>query len=447
MTNGEGHTIYMLGIGGIGMSALARYYQSMGYAIAGYDRTKSRLTFQLEKEGMAIHYEDRPELLPESIDMVIYTPAVPHDLKEFEALRQRELPILKRSEALGKISKDHFTIAVAGTHGKTTTTAMIAHILNHSRLNTTAFIGGIAKNFDSNLLLGKPKDSILVVEADEFDRSFLQLHPDVSIIGSIDADHLDIYGDKEHLVESFNDFAKLTKRNVIVREGLEVEAWNKITYGFGDDCKYQIILGNSGSGYTMFYIKGEGQEKFKIIMPLAGIHNVLNATAAFIAARRIGVSRNAIAEALHTFMGVKRRFDVRINTEKYCYIDDYAHHPEEIRSCLQAIRDFYPNRRLTLVFQPHLYSRTRDFMDEFAEVLATADELILLDIYAAREEPIEGVSSQVLLDKIQMPDKKLVAKTQLIKLIDNEKPELLVTMGAGDIDRYVELFEELIKSW
>ena len=447
MTNGEGHTIYMLGIGGIGMSALARYYKSMGYAIAGYDRTKSRLTFQLEKEGMAIHYEDRPELLPESIDMVIYTPAVPHDLKEFEALRQRELPILKRSEALGKISKDHFTIAVSGTHGKTTTTAMIAHILNHSRLNTTAFIGGIAKNFDSNLLLGKPKDSILVVEADEFDRSFLQLHPDVSIIGSIDADHLDIYGDKEHLVESFNDFAKLTKRNVIVREGLEVEAWNKITYGFGDDCKYQIILGNSGSGYTMFYIKGEGQDKFKIIMPLAGIHNVLNATAAFIAARRIGMSRNAIAEALHTFMGVKRRFDVRINTEKYCYIDDYAHHPEEIRSCLQAIRDFYPNRRLTLVFQPHLYSRTRDFMDEFAEVLATADELILLDIYAAREEPIEGVSSQVLLDKIQMPDKKLVAKTQLIKLIDSEKPELLVTMGAGDIDRYVELFEELIKSW
>ena len=447
MTNGEGHTIYMLGIGGIGMSALARYYQSMGYAIAGYDRTKSRLTFQLEKEGMAIHYEDRPELLPESIDIVIYTPAVPHDLKEFEALRQRELPILKRSEALGKISKDHFTIAVSGTHGKTTTTAMIAHILNHSRLNTTAFIGGIAKNFDSNLLLGKPKDSILVVEADEFDRSFLQLHPDVSIIGSIDADHLDIYGDKEHLIESFNDFAKLTKRNVIVREGLEVEAWNKITYGFGDDCKYQIILGNSGSGYTMFYIKGEGQDKFKIIMPLAGIHNVLNATAAFIAARRIGVSRNAIAEALHTFMGVKRRFDVRINTEKYCYIDDYAHHPEEIRSCLQAIRDFYPNRRLTLIFQPHLYSRTRDFMDEFAEVLATADELILLDIYAAREEPIEGVSSQVLLDKIQMPDKKLVAKTQLIKLIDSEKPELLVTMGAGDIDRYVELFEELIKSW
>ena len=331
MTNGEGHTIYMLGIGGIGMSALARYYQSMGYAIAGYDRTKSRLTFQLEKEGMAIHYEDRPELLPESIDMVIYTPAVPHDLKEFEALRQRELPILKRSEALGKISKDHFTIAVAGTHGKTTTTAMIAHILNHSRLNTTAFIGGIAKNFDSNLLLGKPKDSILVVEADELDRSFLQLHPDVSIIGSIDADHLDIYGDKEHLIESFNDFAKLTKRNVIVREGLEiVESWNRLSYGFGEGCNYQITLGSSGNGYTMFYIKGEGQDKFKIILPMGGIHNVMNATAAFIAARRIGVSRYAIAEALHTFKGVKRRFDIRVNGENHCWNivrlgEDYYH--------------------------------------------------------------------------------------------------------------------------
>ena len=447
MTNGEGHTIYMLGIGGIGMSALARYYQSMGYAIAGYDRTKSRLTFQLEKEGMAIHYEDRPELLPESIDMVIYTPAVPHDLKEFEALRQRELPILKRSEALGKISKDHFTIAVSGTHGKTTTTAMIAHILNHSRLNTTAFIGGIAKNFDSNLLLGKPKDSILVVEADEFDRSFLQLHPDVSIIGSIDADHLDIYGDKEHLVESFNDFAKLTKRNVIVREGLEVEAWNKITYGFGDDCKYQIILGNSGSGYTMFYIKGEGQDKFKIIMPLAGIHNVLNATAAFIAARQVGLEPEAIAEALASFKGVKRRFDIRVNNEKHCYIDDYAHHPEEIRSCLTAVKASLPEKRLTLVFQPHLFSRTRDFMDEFASVLALADELILLDIYPARELPIEGITSKALLDKVQMSDKHICQKSELINLIDSEKPELLVTMGAGDIDRFVEPLEKMIKTW
>ena len=448
MSNGEGHTIYFLGIGGIGMSALARYYHSQGYTVAGYDRTPSPLTKQLENEGMAIHYEDNPDLLPALIEFVVYTPAVPHDLMEFETLRKRDIPILKRAETLGKISKNHFTIAVAGTHGKTTTTAMIAHILNHSRLDTTAFIGGIANNFDSNLLLGKNKNSIFVVEADEFDRSFLQLHPDVSIIGSIDADHLDIYGDREHLVESFNDFAKLTKRNVIVKEGLEIaESWNRLSYGFGEGCNYQIIPGSSGNGYTMFYIKGEGQDKFKIILPMAGIHNVMNATAAFIAARRIGVSRNAIAEALHTFKGVKRRFDIRVNNENHCYIDDYAHHPEEIRSCLQAIRDFYPGKRLTLVFQPHLYSRTRDFMDGFAEVLALADELILLGIYAAREEPIAGVSSEILLDKIQMTDKKIVAKTKLINLIDSEKPELLVTMGAGDIDRFVEPLEKMIKSW
>ena len=448
MNNGEGHTIYFLGIGGIGMSALARYYHSQGYTVAGYDRTSSLLTNELEHEGMAIHYEDNPNLLPALIDFVVYTPAVPSDLLEFEALRLRDIPMMKRSEALGKISENHYTIAVAGTHGKTTTTAMIAHILNHSRIDTTAFIGGIANNFESNLLLGKKKDSVLVVEADEFDRSFLQLHPDVSIIGSIDADHLDIYGDKEHLVESFNAFAKLTKRNIIAREDLDIEdSWNRITYGFGEDCKYQIVLGSSGNGYTSFSIKGEGQDNFKIIIPMAGIHNVLNATAAFVASRRVGISRNSIAEALHTFKGVKRRFDIRVNNEKHCYIDDYAHHPTEIKACLQAIRDFYPNMRLTLVFQPHLYSRTRDFMDEFAEVLANADELILLGIYPAREEPIPGISSECLLEKVKLSDKKLVSKTRLTNLVSNEKPELLVTMGAGDIDRFVEPLEKMIATW
>lgn len=447
MKNGEGHTIYFLGIGGIGMSALARYYHSLGYTIAGYDLTPSPLTKLLENEGMAIHYEDNPELLPALIDMVIYTPAVSSDLKEFEALRQREIPILKRAEALGKISKDHFTIAVAGTHGKTTTTAMIAHILNQCGIDTTAFIGGIANNFDSNLLLGKKKNSVLVVEADEFDRSFLQLHPDISVIGSIDADHLDIYGDEESLKESFNAFAKLTKRNVIAREGLDIEAWNRLSFGFGDGCNYQITLGNSGNGYTLFYIKGEGQDNLMVIIPLAGMHNVLNATAAFIVARRIGLPRNGIVEALHTFQGVKRRFDIRVSNDSYCYIDDYAHHPVEIEASLQAIRDFYPGKRITLVFQPHLYSRTRDFMDEFAEVLALADELILLGIYAAREEPIPGVSSEILLDKVKMTNKRLVAKTKLIKLIENEKPELLVTMGAGDIDRLVEPLEKMISTW
>ena len=258
MKNGEGHTIYMLGIGGIGMSALARYYYSRGYTVAGYDRTPSPLTKQLENEGMAVHYEDNPNLLPANIDRVVYTPAVPKNLKEFEALRQNNIKIMKRSEALGQVSEHHFTIAVAGTHGKTTTTAMVAHILNTCGRNTTAFIGGIANNFNSNLLLGQGDDSIMVVEADEFDRSFLQLHPDISIINSIDADHLDIYGDKQHLVQGFNDFAQLTKDIVIVKEGLDINTDRGIRFGFGNGCDYRAEIIKSEKGVTNFVIDGEG---------------------------------------------------------------------------------------------------------------------------------------------------------------------------------------------
>ena len=446
MKQGEGKTIYMLGIGGIGMSALARYYHSQGYTVAGYDRTPSPLTKQLEDEGMAIHYEDNPNLLPALIDCVIYTPAVPRNLTEFEVLRQRNLPILKRSEALGNITEGHFTIAVAGTHGKTTTTAMVAHILIHGGMSTTAFIGGIANNFNSNLLLSHEKDYVIVVEADEFDRSFLHLHPNVSIINSIDADHLDIYGDRQHLVQSFNDFAQLTENHVIVKEELAIETDRGIRFGFGESCDFRAEIIKSEKGITDFFILGEGQ-KTEIRLPMAGNHNVLNATAAFIAARQVGISRNAIAEALSTFQGVKRRFDIRINNEKHCYIDDYAHHPEEIRSCLTAVKASFPGKRLTLVFQPHLFSRTRDFMDGFASVLALADRLILLDIYPARELPIEGITSAALLDKVGLQDKCLCSKADLINLIECEKPELLITMGAGDIDRFVEPLEKLIKTW
>ena len=446
MNNGEGHTIYMLGIGGIGMSALARYYHSQGYTVAGYDRTPSPLTRQLETEGVAIHYEDQPELLPALIDFVVYTPAVPRDLKEFEVLRQRNLPIMKRSEALGKVTEGHFTIAVAGTHGKTTTTAMVAHILNHCGVNTTAFIGGIANNFNSNLLLSEVKESTLVVEADEFDRSFLHLHPEVSIINSIDADHLDIYGDWNHVVAGFNDFAHLTHDLVIVKEGLDVEVENSVRFGFGEACDYRAEVVRSEKGVTDFVIYGEGQ-KTEVRLPMAGNHNVLNATAAFIAARQAGIAPQAIAEALSSFKGVKRRFDIRVNNDKHCYIDDYAHHPEEIRSCLAAVKSSYAGKHITLVFQPHLFSRTRDFMDEFASVLALADELILLDIYPAREKPIEGITSAALLEKVQLADKKICTKAELMGLIDSEKPELLITMGAGDIDRFVEPLEEMIKTW
>lgn len=446
MNAGEGHTIYLLGIGGIGMSALARYYHSQGYTIAGYDRTPSPLTKQLENEGMAIHYEDNPNLLPALIEIAIYTPAVPASLNELAVLRQRNIPILKRSEALGKISEGHVTIAIAGTHGKTTTTAMTAHILNECGKATTAFIGGIANNFNSNLLLSHDKTEVLVAEADEYDRSFLRLHPNISIINSIDADHLDIYGDKAHLVESFNQFAALTEQTNIVKEGLAVNSANCIRFGFGDDCDYRAQIIKSERGVTDFTITADGQTT-EIHLPLAGTYNVLNATAAFAAARQIGIEAERIAQALTTFRGVKRRFDIRVNNEKHCYIDDYAHHPEEIRSCLGAVRASFHGKKITLVFQPHLFSRTRDFMDDFADVLAMADELILLEIYPARELPIEGITSTALLEKTMLANKRVCPKAELLTLIESEKPELLVTMGAGDIDRFVEPLQNMIATW
>ena len=446
MKNGDRDTIYLLGIGGIGMSALARYYHSHNYLVAGYDRTPSPLSKQLESEGIAIHYEDDPNQLPSRIDFVIYTPAVPSNLHEFEALRQRGIPILKRSEALGHISDKHFTIAIAGTHGKTTTTAMVAHILNHSGVNTTAFIGGIANNFNSNLLLGKGGNETLVAEADEFDHSFLRLHPDISVINSIDEDHLDIYGDRKHLQESFNEFAHLTKQTVIVKEGLDIQIPDKVTFGFGEQCDYMAKPIASENGTSVFSIRFKG-ESVTVKLPMPGRHNILNATAAFAAVHATGTAPASIAEALSTFKGVKRRFDIRVNNTQHCYIDDYAHHPEEIRACLTAIRESFAGKRITLVFQPHLFSRTRDFMNEFASVLALADHLILLDIYPARELPIEGITSKALLEKVQITEKELCQKIELIQLIDSYKPELLVTMGAGDIDRFVEPIEKLIKSW
>ena len=440
------YRVYFLGIGGIGMSALARYYHHQGAEVSGYDRTPSPLTRQLEDEGMAIHYEDNPELLPALIDKVIYTPAVPNDLKEIAEIQRRGLTMQKRAAALGEISKNHFTIAVAGTHGKTTTTAMTAHILHDCGHDTTAFIGGIANNFDSNLLLGSGPDSTLVVEADEFDRSFLQLHPGVSVINAIDADHLDIYGDRRHLQDSFNAFARLTERVVIVKEGLEVEADRILRFGFGEHCDYKAEILKTEEGLTDFTITAEGNS-ILVHLPMAGNHNVLNATAAFAAARQVGLQPDNIAQALSTFQGVKRRFDVHIRTKKYIYIDDYAHHPEEIKSCLSAIRASFPNRPITLVFQPHLFTRTRDFMEEFAESLAMADNLILLDIYPAREKPIEGITSQALLEKVNLNSKSLCPKEQLLNVIAERKPELLVTMGAGDIDRFVEPLKKMIRLW
>ena len=445
MNNKNGHSIYFLGIGGIGMSALARYYHAQGCTIAGYDRTPSPLTKALEAEGISVHYEDKPELLPEHIDSVIYTPAVPKDLNEIAEIVRRGLTLTKRSEALGEITRGRFTFAVAGTHGKTT--AMLSHILKESGKDVTAFIGGIANNFNSNLLLGKSADCELVVEADEFDRSFLHLSPDISIINSIDADHLDIYGDRKHLIDSFNAFAALTSQKVIYKEGLPVTDNGKgITFGLNENCDGYISDIKTESGVMHFNIRYENMTT-AITLPMPGVHNAFNATAAFLAARLGGIPSEAITNALFSFKGVKRRLDIRVNNARFCYIDDYAHHPEEIKSCLSAIRLAFPTRKITLIFQPHLFTRTRDFMEEFAKTLAMADELILLDIYPAREKPLPGISSSTLLDKVQLKEKSICSKEELLTRIGNKKPELLVTMGAGDIDRFVEPLEKMIKTW
>ena len=447
--NNEGmKRVYFVGIGGIGMSALARYYQSRGWAVSGYDLTPSPLTRQLEREGMAIHYEDLPESLPALIDLAVYTPAVPSSLGELQALRSRNIPLLKRSEALGLISKEHYTIAVAGTHGKTTTTAMVAHILKENGVDMTAFIGGIANNFGSNLHLGRGPESVLVVEADEYDRSFLRLAPNISIVNAIDADHLDIYGDQRHLVEGFEQFAALSDDCVIVKEGLTLEGETapQLRFGFGPDNAFQASNIEQHDGETDFVLVHD-EERTPVHLNMAGLHNVLNATAAFAATATLGLEPEGIAAALATFRGVQRRFDIRVKNSRHCYIDDYAHHPEEIKSCLSAIKTSFPSKRVTLVFQPHLFTRTRDFMEDFASALAMADDLILLDIYPAREQPIEGVTSQALLDRITIPNKCLCPKERLLELIDARRPELLVTMGAGNIDRFVEPLQTMISQW
>ena len=427
------------------MSALARYYMRKGLAVAGYDLTCSPLTKQLEQEGAKIHYYDAPELIPNDIDLAIYTPAVPQTLNELTAIKQKGTRLIKRAEALGLICRDHFTIAIAGTHGKTTTTAMLTHIFTYAKNDTTAFIGGIANNIGSNITLGTER-STLIAEADEYDRSFLQLWPNISIITSIDADHLDIYGNLERLNQSFNAFASQTSDTVICHEKIKLKDTSRVkTYGLGQ-CDYRISDISHHNGHSSFTISHHGHDN-RIELSAFGIHNVMNATAAFAAAYEKGIDEKIIAEALSCFKGVKRRLDVRINTEKHIYIDDYAHHPEEIKASINALRNAFANRKMTLVFQPHLFSRTRDFLNEFGEALSLADKVILLEIYPAREKPIEGVNSSLLLGKISLGDKSICKNEDLMATLNEQKPELLVTMGAGNIDRFVEPIEKMIALW
>lgn len=440
--------IYFLGIGGIGMSALARYFYSKGCHVAGYDKTPSPLTRKLEEEGMNIHYEDNPELIPENIDFVILTPAIPTDSKELNHLREKGVKIMKRAQVLGEISRQCKTVAVAGSHGKTTVTSLISCLLHHDQKPMSAFIGGIAKNINSNVIIGDENDEMVVMEADEFDRSFLQLSPHVSVVTSIDADHLDIYGDKNQVVDAFNQFVEKTDADgvVICHQDLPIKTdRKKLTYGL-ENADVMARDVRVEDGLTKFsVVTTEGLCLGEYEMQLFGEHNVLNALAAIITCLQLNVDMKTIKEGLAAFQGVLRRFDIRVKNDKVCYIDDYAHHPEEIKASLKAVRTIFPDKKMTLVFQPHLFSRTYDFMAEFAEALSLADQLLLMEIYPAREKPMPGVTSSVLLEKISCPEKRICQKNELLDVIEKMKPELLVTMGAGDIDRFVPQIETLLE--
>lgn len=450
--------LYFLGIGGIGMSALARYFKAKGYEVAGYDRTPSPLTHCLENEGISIHYIDDPSLIPENIEFVVLTPAIPANALELKYLRDKNVRIVKRAEVLGMLSREHKALAVAGTHGKTTTTALVTHILMTADKRMSAFIGGISRNIDSNVVIGEDKDEFMVMEADEFDHSFLQLAPFVSIVTSIDADHLDIYGDYEHLVASFNEFVDKTSDDglVIYHANLPIKTTKKhVTYGLENadvtaenirivdgETQFDVVVANYCA--LPSYLSSLSATS-SLSMRLYGNHNVQNALAAIIMCSYLGVSQEDIRKGLATFKGVQRRFDIRVRNEKHIYIDDYAHHPEEIRAALLAARKVFSDKELTVVFQPHLFTRTRDFMDGFAESLSLADRVILLDIYPARELPIEGVTSAALLERITSKNKMLCSKDELLDTIKSIEPELVMTVGAGDIDRFVPQIENMLK--
>lgn len=441
--------IYFLGIGGIGMSALARYFHKKGCSVSGYDKTPSPLTERLEKEGMTIHYEDNPNLIPDDIDFVVLTPAIPSDSLELNHLREKNIKIIKRAEVLGEISRHCKSIAVAGSHGKTTVTSMVTHLLKFSGKKMSAFIGGIAKNINSNVVIGDENDEVVVMEADEFDRSFLQLSPYLSIVTSIDADHLDIYGDKKQVEESFNQFVDKTAADGIVVHNNKLQIVTdrkRITYGL-DDADVMAENVRVEEGVTKFsVVTKEGLDYGEFQMNVYGEHNVMNALSAIISCRCFDVDIEVIREGLAAFQGVQRRFDVRVKNEKVCYIDDYAHHPEEIKASLKAAKTIFPDREMTVIFQPHLFTRTRDFMDEFADALSLADRILLMEIYPAREKPLPGITSSALLEKISCKEKCICQKEKLLEMVGDIKPQLLITMGAGDIDRFVPLLETLLDS-
>ena len=455
--------IYLLGIGGIGMSALARYFNAHGKKVSGYDKSKTTLTKKLEKEGIAIHYKDDVSQISDEVKaakftelLVIYTPAIDENNTEFHFFKEKGITPIKRSKVLGMITRQSFTIAIAGTHGKTTTSALLAHILKNSEIDCTAFLGGLSKDFNSNLVLSK-KGNIVIVEADEYDRSFHHLYPDVAVITSIDKDHLDTYENKKSLEIAFQKFASQIKQKgfLLVHTGVQTkfekpEDGAKMSYSATEKADYyasNIGISNNKTKFdigVLDILPGMAYEKkiTNLLIDIPGKHNIENVLAASAVACFLGATCDNVNNAISTFKGIKRRFEIHLHSDKMTFIDDYAHHPKEVKVTIQATKELYEGKKIMVVFQPHLFSRTQDFADEFAESLSLADELILLEIYPAREKPIDGVTSQMLAEKCTIKN-EVCSKEQLISVLEKKDFEVLLTMGAGDISTMVQPIKAL----
>lgn len=441
------HSVYFIGIGGIGMSSIARWFNQRGIKVGGYDRVETALTAALVREGMWLHYEDNQQAIPQEFlekehTLIVYTPAVPKKHGELKFFEKKGFTVKKRSEVLGMISQNHYTIAVAGTHGKTTTSSMVAHLLNQTAGGCSAFVGGIMANYDSNLIVGG-EEAPVVVEADEFDRSFLRLLPNYSVVTSVDPDHLDIYGNEEEMKKAFGEFVQLagddgsTLIHYAAAEKINMHLENLYyTYGI-DQGDIQAKALRAVEGSFIFNYHGRDQVIKDLRLEVPGFHNVENAVAAVTVALDMGMEAADIKQAIASYRGVKRRFEYIIKDPKITYIDDYAHHPTEITAFLKSVKALFPRKKLTVIFQPHLYSRTRDFQKGFSESLSLADEIILLDIYPAREEPIAGITSQIIFDRMYKEPKILCTKDELMEVIRQRNVELLCTIGAGDIDTKV----------
>ena len=454
----ETNKIYFIGIGGIGMSAIARYMLSQGKEVYGYDKTETTLTKKLVDEGMKIHYTDDVNLIPKGIDLAVYTPAIPEGHLELNYFINNGYDVIKRAEMLGRLSQVKKTIAIAGTHGKTSTSATTAHLLKYGKVDISAFIGGIMSNYNSNYIEGS--GDWIVVEADEYDRSFLHLSPDIIAIMSMDADHLDIYGDHNVMIEGFEDFIKTIKQDgtLIIKEEMLADFSEAVIVVlaernvdvvlFGIETATEVSAENIRvqEGKFFFDYESENGSINGLQTNLAGRHNIENAIVAITIASILGVGGEVVREGLQSFKGIKRRFEMIYEDDKLTYIDDYAHHPTELRAVIGAAKELFHGKKITGVFQPHLFSRTRDFVDEFAKALDMLDEVLLMDIYPAREEPIEGITSKIIFDKMKAENKTLVTKEILMDKLGNKELEVLMTLGAGDIDTFVNKIDELLIS-